>query len=173
MATGLLSHIANAIPGIDYQSVHGSPTTFSSTMPQPPTPAFMLMPINETIGFHSLLPILYFVDWVLATVPGTAPLDVDSNIDFLAHDKYVLAMGGFLEDGQPAWHTSLVPRKHLLTEQAKNAHATCLPMPLTGIIIGGRNSVLISPHADPTTEAAMDTLFTTPGHYKHAKAYTE
>ena len=44
---------------------------------------------------------------------------------------------------------------------------------LSGVITGRRNGVLISPVHDPTTEAEVEALFSTPKRYHHSVPYVE
>jgi hypothetical protein len=76
--------------------------SLDGTYVPPPTP------INEWVGFPSLLPILYLNDkHALVAVPGTTMLDAQGNIDMSVHERFVYAVGGFVNH-EPAWTTTLL-----------------------------------------------------------------
>ena len=116
-------------------------------------------PFLEVVGFPSMIPVLiYGKDKSLIPVDGTTQLTADGKIEFDAHPHYVLAMGCIDANGYPQWCTSLVRRQHFLTLQAIAACAANTPLPLTGIVMGGRNGVLISPAIDPKNTEEIDNL---------------
>jgi hypothetical protein len=86
--------------------------------------------------------------------------------------QHILAIGGFRE-GRPTWHTTLIYHKRFLTKQAISNHTKHLPVSLTGLVFGGRNSVLILSESNPKTDAELDKLFNTPKSYSRAAAYVE
>ena len=128
----------------------------------------------EALGFPSLLPVVYFLrDNVMSTpLPplhgsaavcpdGMSALLPDGTLDFTAHPRYVLALGGMTLEGN--WSTSLVPCKYFTSLPVQRNIAACMLVPLLGIIEGGRNGVLTSPHKDPTSDEGLDALFANPG----------
>lgn len=125
-------------------------------------PAFAQTPLADYVGFPSLLPVLFHRDRVLTAAPNSGCLDANGRIDFRTHDRFVFALGGFSPDGQPAWTTTLVRREFFLTPHVQQSIALNLPLPITELIMGGRNGVLIAPNHDPITEEALDALFATP-----------
>jgi hypothetical protein len=144
---------------------------FDNTASPSTTPTFAAMPIAEYVGFPSLLPVIYQEGQTLSATPGTACLDANSNIDFRAHDRYVLALGSFTSDGCPAWMTTLVRRDYFLLESVQEAMSHQLILPIANFIMGGRNGMFISPTHNPTTEEKLDQLFQMPR--KHTYAYVK
>jgi hypothetical protein len=156
----------------------------------PSAASYAPTPFIDTVGFHAMLPIIYYetVSYTVddpgnpapktvrgtatVAVPGTVPMDSDGNIDFHAHARYILAIGGF-HDNEPSWNTTLIRRERFLAPQWVSNRKNFLVMPLHGIILGGRNGVLISPDYDPKTEAEVEALFTNPARYGRAAGYTE
>ena len=145
-----------------------------ATIPALATSSFSPTPFADYVRFRSLLPVIFYApDRSLTAAPGSIALDADGNIDFNPHPRFVLALGGLTPDGQPAWHTSLIRREHLLTPKAIQFRAARIPIPLAGVVLGGDNGVLISPDQDPTTEAQVVSLFGSAKRHKHAAGYVE
>jgi hypothetical protein len=131
-------------------------------------------PIIAAISFPALLLIIrYDDDWNTTTVPGSACIDTEGNVKFQAHPHFILATGGYDDNGAPAWHTTLIHHSQFITPQAFSNRQNCLPMPLQGITLGGRNSVLISPKSNPKTEAELNKLFNQAKRHAQAAAYME
>ena len=117
------------------------------------------MPLVEKLGFPALLPILYHENRELQVAGGSARLDPKGNLDFTFHDRFVLAIGNITAAGRPAWTTTLLYRAYFYTKPVQDAIALKLPIPLSNVIVGGENGVLISPDHDPNTKEKVDQLF--------------
>jgi hypothetical protein len=140
----------------------------------PSAPLFAPTPIIATIGFPALLPIIrYDDDQNTIAIPGSACIDTEGNVDFQAHPRFILATGGYDDDGAPAWCTTLIHRSRFITPQAISNRQNHLPMPLQGIILGGRNGILILPESNPKTEAELNQLFNQAKKHAQAAAYAE
>jgi hypothetical protein len=121
--------------------------------------------ITEYVSFPSLLPVLFCKDKVLTAAPGSVCLDANSKIDFKAHNCFVLAFGDLTPDRRPAWTTTLVKCEYFFMANVQQAIAMNLSLPISELIMGGRNSVLIAPDYNPETKEVLDVLFATPkGH---------
>jgi hypothetical protein len=136
-------------------------------------PTFAATSIAPIVGFPSLLPVLYQAEnRVLTAAPGTTILTGDGSVDLTAFPRYVLVIGGWI-DGEPSWLTSLVRSEQMQTPAMRAAIEATFILPLSGIVTGGRNGVLISPHTDPNSEAAVEELLTNVRRHAHAVAYID
>ena len=160
----LASRLSDHLPGA---------LDLSVTAPDTPTPSSSFV---ESIGIHSLLPVVYFPrGHVLSTPPqshhgsaatrpnGDSALLPDGTLDFTAHPRYVLAIYAHTSEGDPCWSTTLVSRDFFTSLPVQRSMAARAPLPLHGTIGGGRDGVLTSPYLDPTTDEALDALFANPG----------
>ena len=86
-----------------------------------------------------MLPILYYEGKFLVTAPSTAVMTAEGNVDYNAHELFVLALGGLTTAGEPNFTTTLIRRGRLLTKESRAALSVGLPLPLNGIHYGGRN----------------------------------
>jgi hypothetical protein len=140
----------------------------------PLAPLFVPMPIIAAIGFPALLPIIHYDDdRNTIAVPGSACIDTEGNVDFQAHPYIILATGGYDNNGAPAWRTTLIHCSQFITPQVISNRQNHLPMPLQGIILGGRNSVLILPKSNLKTEIELNKLFNQAKRHAQAAAYAE
>jgi hypothetical protein len=90
----------------------------------------------------------------------------------MANDRFVLAIGG-LNDNRPTWTTILIHQEYFFTGNVQQAISEHLTLPIADLVVGGMNGVLISLEHDPTTEAALNHLFTLPLKRGHAAGYAE
>ncbi|KAI0287759.1 hypothetical protein BC826DRAFT_1188804 [Russula brevipes] len=145
----------------------------SELLAPPPPAAFAPSPFLPTVGFHSLLPVIVQgEDKHLYAADSSAPLDATGGIDFSVYDRYVFAIGRWNGD-QPAWTTTLVHRDFFLTPQAVTARSLHTLLPMSDVISGGRNGLLVSPASDPASEAAVESLFSNPRAGLYAAGYIE
>ena len=164
----LISHISN-VPNFTPDLASDLPIQISLA-PSIAAPT----PFLEVVGFPSMIPVLiYGKDKSLVPVDGTTQLIADGKIEFEEHPCYVLAMGHIDANGYPQWCTSLVCRQHSLTPQAIAARAANTPLPLTGIVMGGRNGVLISPAVDPKNTEEIDNLLSDKSKQGKAAGYID
>jgi len=172
MDTTLASRLSDALPDA---------CTFSAPDPTAAPIAAPSSTFIESLGFHSLLPVLYFVNNVLTTLParlhgsaairpnGSSAVLADGTIDLSAHPRYVLALGKVTPEGEPKWTTTLVTRAYITSLPVMQSIEAQTLIPLGNIFLGGRNGVLTSLQKDPTSDEMLDTLFANPG--KHAASY--
>jgi hypothetical protein len=148
-------------------------TPLLDVMDTSPSALYAPTPFIAEVGFFALLPIIIFdARNNTMAVPGTATLNADGSVDYHAHSHFILATGRF-SNGEPAWRTTLIRRARFLTPQAVSNCQNRLPMPLAGLVLGGRNGMLISPEKDPKTEGELEAMFTTPARFGQAQGYTE
>jgi hypothetical protein len=130
-------------------------------------------PLVEKLGFPALLPVIYHENRELQVAGGSARLDSKGNLDFTFHDRFVFAIGRITAAGKPAWSTTLVYREYFYRKEVQAAMSLRLPLPLSPLIVGGENGVLISPDHDPQTEEKLDQLFASPKKRGRAAGYIE
>ncbi|KAI0299521.1 hypothetical protein BC826DRAFT_966965 [Russula brevipes] len=137
----------------------------------PPLSASVLpSPFWPTVGFSSLLPVIFQgEDNYLHAADRSAPVDASGNFNDKA--RYVFAFGGFI-DGQPSWRTSLVLGSFFTRPIAMKARQASTTLPITGVVLGGRNGMLVS-DSGPTTEAVMENLLTTPEQRGYAAEFID
>jgi len=82
---------------------------------------------------------------------------------------FVLADRQLTEHG-PSFITTLLRREFVQTHEASIRAG--IPLPIMDLILGGRNRVLISSH-DPSNEAGITALLTTPSRHAHAEGYID
>jgi hypothetical protein len=68
---------------------------------------------------------------------------------------------------------TLIRCKQFLTPKAIAARKIRGKIPLMGLVLGGRNGILMSPEKDPCTQREIDTLFNAPDKIGHAYAYVK
>ena len=120
----------------------------------PMAPRFAASQFYDSVGLYSLHPILSYTSnqYFCTALTG------DGDIDFASHALFVYAFGDITAAG-PAWTTFLVTREQLTDELRTPAIAANLPLPLTYILGGGRNGVLVSPYKDPKSEEEVNAHF--------------
>ena len=151
-----------------------------------PAPAPIAAPSStfvEVLGFHSLLPVLYFVNNVLTTPPphmtgsaavrrnGSSTILANGDIDLSAHPHYVLALSKRTQEGDLVWTTTLITCSYITSLPVMQCIDAEMPIPLGNLILGGRNGVLTSPQRDPTNDAMLDSLLENPEKQVHAEVY--
>lgn len=125
------------------------------TFAPPHTPT----PLVEGMGFPSLLPVVHQAEdgqWRVA--PGTASLRPDGVVDIESYSHFILASRSLDERSRACWTTSLIRRDQLTSDAALKARRARLPLPLTGIHVGGTDGFLVS-HKDPASVEAAEQLF--------------
>jgi hypothetical protein len=135
----------------------------AASMGPGPAPSFASphtpTPLVEGMGFPSLLPVVHQAEdgqWRVA--PGTARLRADGAVDIESHSHFVLASRSWDERSCACWTTSLIRRDQLTSDGALKARRARLPIPLTGIHVGGTDGFLVS-HKDPASVEAAEQLF--------------
>ena len=141
----------------------------SNAPPGTPAPLRLITPTPyyNCVGFHSLLPILAYENKELTPVPGSFLPNDAGDIDYIADLLYVLILR--CDDG---WTTSLVKGAYFLLPAVQQCLANRIPIPLSDILLGGRDGVLIAGH-DPTSQKRVDELLTDPKRHAHASKYIE
>jgi hypothetical protein len=126
--------------------------------PRAPTPT----PSSTPLGFPALIPVIHCrADNSLHTPDGSVPTE-DGQPNFRAHARYVFTTGYMSPDGVPNFQTTLVRSGRFLSPEAIAACKIGGRLPLVGLVLGGRNGVLISLTRDPRTQAEVDTLLNAP-----------
>jgi len=144
----------------------------TNVLPAIPSILLSTTPWAGNLSFCSLLPVLYYgIVNSLAAMPGSIRLDAHGNVDFKAHTFFVLASGG-VYNGQPSWHTTLMPGVCFITPEVLNARAAHLPVPLLNIPLGGSNGILILPD-DLSTEIQVHRLLGPAKNHCKVAAYIE
>ena len=95
-------------------------------------------PLVKKLGFPALLLVLYHENRELQVAEGSACLDPKGNLDFKFHNCFVLAIGNITATGRPAWTTTLLYHAYFYTKQVQDMIALKLPIPLSNVIVGGR-----------------------------------
>jgi hypothetical protein len=121
-------------------------------------------PFIESVGFYASLPVLQFYGrrYECATIDHAGTFDYSSPF-------FVLADGQLTERG-PSFITTLLRREFVQSHEASIRAG--IPLPIMDLILGGRNGVLISSR-DPTNEAGITALLTTPSRHAHAEGYID
>jgi len=130
-------------------------------------PALAATPLIESVGFLALHPVLSFSDHRY----GCTALDTHGDIDLSVDTHFIYALQGNTSTGT-AWTTTLLTRGYLMDDNVSKAIAAAIPLPISHIIMGGRNGVLIAA-TDPTTEEVLNDWFTTPSKNRKAFGYTK
>lgn len=143
----------------------------------PAAPAFAQTPFYPTVGFLSLLPVVFQgANNALYGADDSVQLLTNGAPDLAAHDRYVLAIGA-LVNGQPSWVTTLVKKSFWTIRPVLTARNSRLPLPLTsritGVFQGGRNGILIAAEVDPTTDDALEKLLSNPAKAGHVANFAE
>jgi hypothetical protein len=129
---------------------------------------FTPTPFYESVGFHSLLPILTYEDKELTAVPGSIVPNAAGEVIFIPDHPYILAT--CCGEG---WTTTLVKGAYFLQSSVQQCIANRVPIPLLDLVLGGRDGVLIVPGHDPTSQTCVDELLTDPKRHIHASKYIE
>jgi hypothetical protein len=138
------------------------------------TPAQDLITPSSPPGFPALLPIILCrPDNSLCAPNDDIPAFPDGQLDFNAYSRYVYATGSMTPDGVPNFQTTLVWSGTFYAPGAIAARKAGGRIPLVGLVLGGRNGVLISPVKDPRTQSEVDTLLNTPERTGFARGYAE
>jgi len=121
-------------------------------------------PFIESVGFYASLPVLQFYGrrYECAAIDHAGTFDYSSPF-------FVLADGQLTERG-PSFITTLLRREFVQSHEASIRAG--IPLPVMDLILGGRNGVLISSR-DPTNEAGITALLTTPSRHAHAEGYID
>ena len=121
-------------------------------------------PFIKSVGFYASLPVLQFYGhrYECAAIDHAGMFDYSSPF-------FVLADGQLTERG-PSFITMLLQREFVQTHEASIQAG--IPLPIMDLILGGRNRVLISSH-DPSNEAGITALLTTPLRHVHAEGYID
>jgi len=121
-------------------------------------------PFIKSVGFYALLPMLQFYGhhYECAMIDHAGTFDYSSPF-------FVLADRQLTEHG-PSFITTLLQREFVQTHEASIRAG--IPLPVMDLILGGRNRVLISSR-DPSNEAGITALLTTPSGHAHAKGYID
>jgi len=121
-------------------------------------------PFIKSVGFYASLPVLQFYGrhYECAAIDHAGTFDYSSPF-------FVLADGQLTERG-PSFITTLLWREFVQSYEASIRAG--IPLPVMDLILGGRNGVLISSH-DPTNEAGITALLTTPSRHAHAEGYID
>ncbi|KAI0280730.1 hypothetical protein BC826DRAFT_1111937 [Russula brevipes] len=129
-------------------------------------------PFWPAVGFSSRLPV-YFQgeDKRLLAADRSAPVDASGAFVFEDEVRYIFAFGRFI-NGQPSWRTSLVRGSFFTCPAALGARQDGTALPISGMVSGGRNSMLIS-DSDPTTDADIESLLATPERGGYAIAFID
>ena len=119
-------------------------------------------PFIKSVSFYVSLPVLQFYrcHYKCTAIDYTGRFDYSSPF-------FVFADSQLTEHG-PSFVTMLLHREFVQGHEV-SIHAG-IPLPFMNIILGGRNGVLISPH-NPTNEAGITALLTTPSRHVHAEGY--
>jgi len=119
-------------------------------------------PFIESVGFYASLPVLQFYGhrYECATINHAGTFDYSSPF-FVLVDRQLTKCG-------PSFITTLLRREFVQSHEASIRAG--IPLPVMDLILGGRNGVLISSH-DPTNEAGITALLTTPSRHAHTKGY--
>jgi len=171
---GPIIPIGTNVPVVDIGSSMPIDSPYAQTGMLPPIsgPVAPNTPINPTMGFPSLLPILYAdPERTIVSAPGSATLNAQGHVDLSAHTHFVFATGGFL-DGSPAWTTTLMTSKHISSQSVQDAMKARMTIPFGKSITGGRNGVLIA-LCDPTSDDEVDQLFNNTDRYAYLKYYID
>jgi hypothetical protein len=121
--------------------------------PMPTLSRFAATPFYDSVGFHSMHPILSYSNNSYAYTHIAA----DGGINYQADSFFIYAFGALTNDGSN-WTTSLVHRKVLDDDFHAPAIANGLILPLSKIFVGGRNGILIVKN-NPNTEEKVNVLF--------------
>ena len=121
-------------------------------------------PFIESVGFYASLPILQFYGrrYECAAINHTGTFDYSSLFFVLAD--------GQLTERSPSFITMLLQREFIQTHEASIRAG--IPLPIMDLILEGRNRVLISSR-DPSNEAGITALLTTPSRHAHAEGYID
>jgi len=121
-------------------------------------------PFIKSVGFYASLPVLQFYGrhYKCAAIDHAGTFDYSSLF-------FVLADGQLTERG-PSFITTLLWREFIQTYEVSIQAG--IPLPIMDLILGGRNRVLISSR-NPSNEAGITALLTTPSRYAHAKGYID
>jgi len=121
-------------------------------------------PFIKSVGFYASLPVLQFYGCLYECTV----IDHAGTFDY-SSPFFVLADGQLTERG-PSFITMLLQREFVQTHEASIQAG--IPLPIMDLILGGRNRVLISSH-DPSNEAGITALLTTPLRHVHAEGYID
>ncbi len=139
----------------------------------PPAVSFAPSPFYPSVGFHSLPPVLFMgPNWAYTITHGSCCLKPDGTIDLAAHAHIIWAVGELSPNG-PSWSTILLRKDQLDNKPAHTAIHASIPIPLSKIPPGGRNSMLYSPIHDLTNKASLNHLFTLADRLTHAHRYVK
>jgi len=121
-------------------------------------------PFIESVGFYASLPMLKFYGYryKCAAIDHAGTFDY-SSLFFILTDRQ-------LTKCSPSFITMLLRREFIQSHEASIRAG--IPLPIIDHILGGRNRVLIS-SCDPTNEAGITALLTTPSRHAHAKGYID
>lgn len=163
-ATPLIKRIAG-LPAITLQSIehlaslylalcmednfiihHGAPS-------MPTLSWFVATPFYDSVGFYFMHPVLSYSN----NSYSCTHIAADGGIDYQANTFFIYTFRALTTDG-PTWTTSLVHCKVLDDDFHMPAITNGIILPLTNIIVGGRNSVLITKN-DLNTEKKVNVLF--------------
>jgi hypothetical protein len=158
--------------------VSAPPQLLSWMLPlRPPNPrqlgAPMPAPSLTPLGFPALIPVIHcWVDNPLHAPEGSIPIE-DGQLDFHVHARYVFATSHMSPDGVPNFQTTLVRSRRFLSLEAIAARKIGGRLPLVGLVLGGRNGVLISLTRDPHMQSEVDTLLNAPDKTRFARGYAD
>jgi hypothetical protein len=109
-------------------------------------------PFYGSIGLMSLLPILIYKDLQLTVVPGSAITDEHGNIKYQCNGHYVVAT-----PNNNGWTTTLHKGSYFLKPTVQNNLEHRILIPVTNIIRGGRDRVLVN-KCNPSMDEKMEKL---------------
>jgi len=119
-------------------------------------------PFIKSVSFYASLPMLQFYGHRYKC----AAIDHAGTIDYSS--PFFVFADGQLTECSPSFITTLLWREFVQTHEASIRAG--IPLPIMDLILGGRNGVLISSH-NPSNEAGIIALLTTPSRHVHAKGY--
>ena len=122
--------------------------------PMPTLSQFVATPFYDSVGFHSMHPVLSYSN----NSYSCTHIAADGGIDYQANTFFIYTFRVLTTDG-PAWTTSLVYCEVLDDDFHALAITNGIILPLTNIIVGGRNGVLIAKN-DPNIKEKVNVLFT-------------
>jgi hypothetical protein len=124
-------------------------------------------PFYGSIGLMSLLPILIYKDLWLTVIPGSAVTNKCRNIKYQRNGRYIVAT-----PNNNGWITTLHKGSYFLKLMVQNNLEHCIPIPITNIIRGGRDRVLVNKR-DPSMDEKMEELLSDPLQHARAARFTE
>jgi len=104
----------------------------------------------------------------LNPVHGSVELNAAGTVPFAQDRRYVIATGSMGN-----WTTTLYMGAYFLDPGIQYSLVNRIPIPIANTIQGGRDSVLIAPRHDPTSQEEVDALFSDPARHNHANKYAE